>query len=296
MFGGGLFFYSGGATRFVSCGVGDDNVARNDAEGTQETDFQAWLARCMTALGALAAKTQAEAAAASSSSSSGCCTNCNCQSSSSSSSSTPLSAEQEAEIMEDLAAEDDDEEEAPSGPLAKGAGEPLVDVEDMGNMMKGASGAAAGRKTRRPPRTKAQRKAAQAAAAAAAADGNVADDAADAADAAEVIDDENEDEEALVAAIASGAVTAREMVTPEIRKSLSKQGYRVIGSHSGVKLCRWTKAMLRYECSHTQPIQEDFASHMVFRVWLLFSVLKAVVVAAATSTRATASSRTRAWR
>jgi len=36
-----------------------------------------------------------------------------------------------------------------------------------------------------------------------------------------------------------------EMVTPTVRKSLTKQGYKIIGSHSGVKLCRWTKAMLR---------------------------------------------------
>ena len=33
----------------------------------------------------------------------------------------------------------------------------------------------------------------------------------------------------------------REMVTPTIRKNLEKQGYRIVGSHSGVKLCRWTK-------------------------------------------------------
>jgi len=37
----------------------------------------------------------------------------------------------------------------------------------------------------------------------------------------------------------------KEMVTPMLRKSLTKQGYKIIGSHSGVKLCRWTKAMLR---------------------------------------------------
>jgi len=36
-----------------------------------------------------------------------------------------------------------------------------------------------------------------------------------------------------------------EMLTPLLRKELTKQGYRLIGSHSGVKLCRWTKAMLR---------------------------------------------------
>jgi len=36
-----------------------------------------------------------------------------------------------------------------------------------------------------------------------------------------------------------------EMVTPKLRKALTKQGYKIIGTHSGVKLCRWTKAMLR---------------------------------------------------
>lgn len=37
----------------------------------------------------------------------------------------------------------------------------------------------------------------------------------------------------------------KDMLTPLVRLSLSKQGYKLIGSHSGVKLCRWTKAMLR---------------------------------------------------
>ncbi|TRY70356.1 hypothetical protein TCAL_09417 [Tigriopus californicus] len=37
----------------------------------------------------------------------------------------------------------------------------------------------------------------------------------------------------------------KEMITPSLRKSLTKQGYKLIGSHSGVKICRWTKAMLR---------------------------------------------------
>ena len=35
------------------------------------------------------------------------------------------------------------------------------------------------------------------------------------------------------------------MVTPSLHASLTKQGYKIVGSHSGVKLCRWTKAMLR---------------------------------------------------
>uniref|UniRef100_A0A4D5RQK8 S-adenosyl-L-methionine-dependent tRNA 4-demethylwyosine synthase TYW1 n=1 Tax=Ixodes scapularis TaxID=6945 RepID=A0A4D5RQK8_IXOSC len=37
----------------------------------------------------------------------------------------------------------------------------------------------------------------------------------------------------------------KDMLTPPVRESLTKQGYKLIGSHSGVKLCRWTKAMLR---------------------------------------------------
>ncbi|XP_064893295.1 S-adenosyl-L-methionine-dependent tRNA 4-demethylwyosine synthase TYW1 isoform X6 [Columba livia] len=35
------------------------------------------------------------------------------------------------------------------------------------------------------------------------------------------------------------------MITPALREALTKQGYKLIGSHSGVKLCRWTKSMLR---------------------------------------------------
>ncbi|XP_014240606.1 S-adenosyl-L-methionine-dependent tRNA 4-demethylwyosine synthase-like [Cimex lectularius] len=37
----------------------------------------------------------------------------------------------------------------------------------------------------------------------------------------------------------------KEMITAPLRQVLTKQGYKLIGSHSGVKLCRWTKAMLR---------------------------------------------------
>lgn len=37
----------------------------------------------------------------------------------------------------------------------------------------------------------------------------------------------------------------KKMVTPLLEKSLTKQGYKIVGTHSGVKLCRWTKSMLR---------------------------------------------------
>ncbi|KAI9280586.1 hypothetical protein BC943DRAFT_283130 [Umbelopsis sp. AD052] len=44
---------------------------------------------------------------------------------------------------------------------------------------------------------------------------------------------------------ATAAPVAREMVSPMLHKNLTKQGYKIVGSHSGVKICRWTKAALR---------------------------------------------------
>lgn len=37
----------------------------------------------------------------------------------------------------------------------------------------------------------------------------------------------------------------KEMLSTTHKQALTKQGYKIIGSHSGVKLCRWTKSMLR---------------------------------------------------
>merc|ERR1719499_2326742 len=37
----------------------------------------------------------------------------------------------------------------------------------------------------------------------------------------------------------------RDMLNPTMKENLEKQGYTVVGQHSGVKLCRWTKHMLR---------------------------------------------------
>ncbi|KAL7452393.1 hypothetical protein ACHAWC_005170 [Mediolabrus comicus] len=37
----------------------------------------------------------------------------------------------------------------------------------------------------------------------------------------------------------------KEMVTPKQAKALKKEGYKLIGTHSAVKLCRWTKHQLR---------------------------------------------------
>ncbi|KAG0164819.1 S-adenosyl-L-methionine-dependent tRNA 4-demethylwyosine synthase [Apophysomyces sp. BC1034] len=40
-------------------------------------------------------------------------------------------------------------------------------------------------------------------------------------------------------------VEARDMVSPMLHKNLTKQGYKIVGTHSGVKICRWTKSALR---------------------------------------------------
>ncbi|TDH65256.1 uncharacterized protein CCR75_008415 [Bremia lactucae] len=64
------------------------------------------------------------------------------------------------------------------------------------------------------------------------------------------------------------ASLSREMVTPMQRKALTKEGYKIIGTHSAVKLCRWTKHQIRgrggcykhtfygitsYQCMETTP-------------------------------------------
>ena len=43
----------------------------------------------------------------------------------------------------------------------------------------------------------------------------------------------------------SAPAERKPMVSDSLRAALTKQGYKVVGTHSGVKLCRWTKSMLR---------------------------------------------------
>ena len=47
--------------------------------------------------------------------------------------------------------------------------------------------------------------------------------------------------------IGGGGIETKEMVAKDSPtfKSLTKQGYTIVGSHSGVKICRWTKSALR---------------------------------------------------
>lgn len=119
----------------------------------------------------------------------------------------------------------EEEFEEDSGDESK---EPLVDLEDLGSMVKGLvkKKAIASRKKRQEAPKAEQPKAEEQ---------------------KEVFSDEEEEEEDESEEeheLAEGE-EPREMVNPSLRKSLTKQGYRVLGSHSGVKLCRWTKAMLR---------------------------------------------------
>ncbi|XP_061224212.1 S-adenosyl-L-methionine-dependent tRNA 4-demethylwyosine synthase TYW1-like, partial [Neopsephotus bourkii] len=53
----------------------------------------------------------------------------------------------------------------------------------------------------------------------------------------------------------------REMITPALREALTKQGYKLIGSHSGVKLCRWTKSMLRGRGGCSKHTFDGIESH-----------------------------------
>lgn len=51
--------------------------------------------------------------------------------------------------------------------------------------------------------------------------------------------------DSILASQTSGNSEPREMVTPSQAMALKKEGYRLIGTHSAVKLCRWTKHQLR---------------------------------------------------
>lgn len=53
------------------------------------------------------------------------------------------------------------------------------------------------------------------------------------------------------------------MVTPMLEKSLTKQGYKIIGTHSGVKICRWTKSMMRGRGGCYKHTFYGIASHQV---------------------------------
>lgn len=103
--------------------------------------------------------------------------------------------------------------------------EPLLDVEDMGSM------AVSLKKKQQKQKAKASKQNNS---------NNNNDNLSEDDDEGDDHDGDEEEEES-----SSGTTAPKEMLTPSLRQSLSKQGYKLLGSHSGVKLCRWTKAMLR---------------------------------------------------
>jgi tRNA wybutosine-synthesizing protein 1 len=58
-------------------------------------------------------------------------------------------------------------------------------------------------------------------------------------------EEEEDDDDSYEESEDDGTGELKTLLTPSLSNALSKQGYKLIGSHSGVKLCRWTKAMLR---------------------------------------------------
>jgi hypothetical protein len=58
----------------------------------------------------------------------------------------------------------------------------------------------------------------------------------------------------------------REMVTKLQRRALTKEGYRIIGTHSAVKLCRWTKVR------QSSLLTTDVFSSIPFMI-ILFCIL-----------------------
>lgn len=49
-----------------------------------------------------------------------------------------------------------------------------------------------------------------------------------------------------IKAKSSAVAPVPDMITPALRKALTKQGYKLLGTHSGVKMCRWTKVFFFY--------------------------------------------------
>ncbi len=153
------FLHQLSGERIVPLGLGDENVDKSK-HGSLEADFEAWSGRLLANIA-----------------------NRN-QSGERNAGSSKVEANENQEEEEDFSDESsvvssvsDDEEEENEG---------LVDLEDLGNVMKKSKDAAK-----------------------------------------------------------MSAAKPKEMITPTLRKSLTKQGYKLIGSHSGVKICRWTKAMMR---------------------------------------------------
>ncbi|RNF16138.1 uncharacterized protein Tco025E_05272 [Trypanosoma conorhini] len=77
----------------------------------------------------------------------------------------------------------------------------------------------------------------------------------------DVEDAVTDDDDDGAAAAAAAAGDPPELLHPRLRQNLQRQGYHLVGSHSGVKLCRWTKAMLRGRGGCYKHTFYNIASH-----------------------------------
>ncbi|KAL2095769.1 hypothetical protein ACEWY4_007917 [Coilia grayii] len=202
-----LWMLSG--SRVMTRGQGDCNVAKS-RHGSVQADFQAWKGRLLARLQALARGEKKRC--------SGKCKNGTCknkkkkkqqqqQQEGAVGDAGKCSSEQKQHSSEEELVESSSEGES-SGEEGPGHGS-VIDMEDLGNVMNHIK--------------KAKRK-----------------------------EDGEDRQKVRLAKLSNGSLTEeqeeeerREMITPALRDALTKQGYKLIGSHSGVKLCRWTKSMLR---------------------------------------------------
>ncbi|XP_007248718.2 S-adenosyl-L-methionine-dependent tRNA 4-demethylwyosine synthase TYW1 isoform X2 [Astyanax mexicanus] len=180
------------ASRVLSRGEGDCNVVKS-RNGSVQADFQAWKAKFLTRLQALA---RGEKKACS-----GKCKKSSCKNKKEHQQEA-VDEHQEKHSSEELFESSSDSESAGEEEKAHGS---VIDMEDLGNVMNH------------------MKKAKQS---------------------------EEESQRGKLSKLngvmkTEGEEEAREMITPALREALTKQGYKLIGSHSGVKLCRWTKSMLR---------------------------------------------------
>ncbi|XP_007248719.2 S-adenosyl-L-methionine-dependent tRNA 4-demethylwyosine synthase TYW1 isoform X3 [Astyanax mexicanus] len=181
------------ASRVLSRGEGDCNVVKS-RNGSVQADFQAWKAKFLTRLQALA---RGEKKACS-----GKCKKSSCKNKKEHQQEA-VDEHQEKHSSEELFESSSDSESAGEEEKAHGS---VIDMEDLGNVMNHM------KKAKKQSEEESQR-------------GKLSKLNG-------VMKTEGEEE-------------AREMITPALREALTKQGYKLIGSHSGVKLCRWTKSMLR---------------------------------------------------
>ncbi|XP_041919060.1 S-adenosyl-L-methionine-dependent tRNA 4-demethylwyosine synthase TYW1 isoform X1 [Alosa sapidissima] len=197
------------ASRVLTRGEGDNNVAKS-RHGSVQADFQAWKGRLLTRLQALARGEKKKC--------SGQCKNGTCKSKK-----KKKKQQQQQSGAGDVAGDagkcsseqkqhSSEEELVESSSDAESSGEEepghgsVIDMEDLGNVMN---------------RIKKVKKK----------------------------EDVEDGQKVKLSKMSNGKTPEeeerREMITPALRDALTKQGYKLIGSHSGVKLCRWTKSMLR---------------------------------------------------